>query len=109
MLHNVPLIMRTGEPTKLDTAEFGTLCKVTNTTGVIFYIQLSNDSENPRWTFVDCEDEEEACIRATELMPEWIKRERAEYKECMKVLEDISKVNPELLNPELKEDNNELD
>ena len=67
MLYNVPLITRTGEPSKLDTAEFGTLCKVTNATGVIYYIQLSNDSENPKWTYVDCEDEEDALFKASEL------------------------------------------
>lgn len=67
MLHNVPLITRTGEPSKLDTAEFGTLCKVTNSTGIVYYIQINKDAENPSWTYVDCEDESEAIRRAAEL------------------------------------------
>lgn len=63
----VKMITRFGEPTKLDTAEYGTLCKVANNLGVNYYIQMSKDSENPTWSFIPVEDEQEALERLKEI------------------------------------------
>jgi len=53
MINDVPMITRSSEPNKLDTAEMGTLCKVTSNNEVIYYIQVSSDSENPKWEKLD--------------------------------------------------------
>ena len=55
----VKVITRTGEPSKLDTAEYGTLCKVTNNLGINYYIQMNKDSENPTWSYINVDSEEE--------------------------------------------------
>ncbi len=44
-------IYRTSIPNKLDTAEFKTICKVTNPSdnSEQLYIQMSKDAEHPNW------------------------------------------------------------
>lgn len=46
-------ISRTSEPSKLDTASLGTVCKVSNANGIEFYIQTSHNEENPIWILID--------------------------------------------------------
>lgn len=46
------MIERYGEPSKMDTAPKGTLCKVANynTTDLIeFFLQINKDEESPNW------------------------------------------------------------
>lgn len=51
------LIYRYHQPTKLDTADYKCICKVSSSTQYNpseceYYIQLSLDSENPRWEII---------------------------------------------------------
>jgi hypothetical protein len=67
MLDNIPYITRISEPSDLDTAEYGTLCKVSNLSiPALFYMQTSTDAQNPRWLRLDGIQEEEALLRSTE-------------------------------------------
>lgn len=45
------IIYRVSEPTKLDTANYLTLCEVTGEKN-IFYIQMSKDCETPDWHYL---------------------------------------------------------
>jgi len=45
-----PIITRFGEPSKMDTAEFGTICRVsTNQESFDIYLQISHAQEEPNW------------------------------------------------------------
>ena len=67
MLDNIPYLTRISEPNALDTADYGTLCKVSNTsTPALFYLQVSTDSKNPRWLRLDKIQEDEAITRSIE-------------------------------------------
>lgn len=52
-MESVRIIKRYSEPTKMDTADYLTLCEVgadsVNWHYRTLYIQLSHDAENPRW------------------------------------------------------------
>ncbi len=51
------VIYRYEQPSKLDTANHLTLCMLF--TSQIYYIQMNQDSENPRWEYLGpCENEE---------------------------------------------------
>lgn len=68
MLDKVPYLVRSSEPNKLDTADFGTLCKVSNSSSEInYYIQMSSNSETPRWERLNALQESEAIIEALEI------------------------------------------
>jgi len=55
------MILRYGEPSRLDTAEFGTLCKVSNLDGLLdFYLQSSIDPEFPKWDKLYVNNENDA-------------------------------------------------
>jgi len=47
------VIHRSSPPTKLDTSDYKTVCIVNYFPDILFYVQLSHDSENPRWEKVD--------------------------------------------------------
>ena len=49
MNNALQVITRYGEPSKLDTANFLTLCKIPQDNLYKYYIQTSHDSENPKW------------------------------------------------------------
>ena len=63
------MILRYGEPSKMDTAEFGTLCKVSNLDGLLeFYLQSSIDPEYPKWDKLYAKNEEDAIRISYELI-----------------------------------------
>jgi len=63
------MILRYGEPSRLDTAEFGTLCKVSNMDGLLdFYLQSSIDPEFPKWDKLYVKNEDDAIRISQELM-----------------------------------------
>lgn len=68
---SVRIITRYNEPTKMDTANYLTLCEVgcnpDNILGHQFYIQISKDSENPRWEFLGYPGED-SFIKLIELL-----------------------------------------
>lgn len=66
-MHDVSYLIRTGEPSQLDTAEYGALCKVTNNVRTSYYIQISQDAENPKWALIETDSESEAFERANKL------------------------------------------
>ena len=48
------MIVRHGPPSRIDTAPYGTLCKVTNSTiKVEIYKQISQDEESPVWVLME--------------------------------------------------------
>lgn len=52
MLHDFPaLIERQAEPSYLDKAPYGVICKLKDKE--IYYRQESKDEENPRWLEID--------------------------------------------------------
>lgn len=63
----IKMITRTGEPSKLDTAEYGTICKVINNLGIIYYVQLNKDSDNPTWSFIDAKNDDEALDKTKDI------------------------------------------
>lgn len=45
-----PIVTRFGEPTKMDTARYGTICRVSSSPESFdIYLQISHDEENPTW------------------------------------------------------------
>ena len=47
------MIVRHGPPSKIDTAPFGTLCRVSNSTNKVeIYKQISNDEDDPHWILI---------------------------------------------------------
>ena len=63
------MLLRYGEPSKMDTADFGTLCKVTKMDGPSeFYVQLSQNAEDPKWAKLDTVKEEEAISKIIDLL-----------------------------------------
>jgi hypothetical protein len=63
--NDVRVIFRSIEPSKLDTANYKTLCRVANDT---FYIQLSQDAENPKWEYIGKMDSELILLRLIDLV-----------------------------------------
>lgn len=56
----VETIIRHGEPSKLDHAEYNTRCQVLHGQEYDLYIQTSKNEEDPMWDFIgtfDLEDE----------------------------------------------------
>lgn len=48
-----PIVTRFGEPSKMDTAQFGTICRVSsNPESFDIYLQISHAEEDPNWTFM---------------------------------------------------------
>lgn len=48
-----PIVTRFGEPGKMDTAQFGTICRVSSTPETFdIYLQISHDEEEPNWTYM---------------------------------------------------------
>lgn len=48
-----PIVTRFGEPSKMDTAKFGTMCRVSsNPESFDIYLQISHDEESPNWTYM---------------------------------------------------------
>jgi len=46
-------ITRFGEPTKMDTAKFKTICRVSSSPESFdIYLQISHDEEKPYWTYM---------------------------------------------------------
>jgi len=44
------MIVRFGEPSKMDMAPYKSLCKVANSSNTVeIYIQMSHDEDNPNW------------------------------------------------------------
>lgn len=44
------MIIRYGRPSKMDTAAYHTLCKVSNNSDTVeIYLQISHDEEDPTW------------------------------------------------------------
>jgi hypothetical protein len=68
MLNNIPYLIRSSEPNKFDTADYGTLCKVSYFCNEPFYyIQMNPDIENPKWIKLDAKDDKEAYNKMIEL------------------------------------------
>lgn len=57
------IITRHSEPTKLDTVDKLTLCRV----GEAWYIQLSDDIENPKWEYLG-NDIQDILLKAISLL-----------------------------------------
>ena len=68
----VRVITRYGEPSKLDTADFKALCRVIDETKDYcfhqFYIQLSRDSESPKWRLIGSLNNEEILLKLIDLL-----------------------------------------
>lgn len=48
------MIVRFGPPSKIDTAPFGTLCKVSNSSNKVeIYKQISHDEDAPHWILIE--------------------------------------------------------
>lgn len=48
------MIVRHGPPSNIDTAPYGTLCKVANSTNKVeIYKQMSHDEELPNWVLIE--------------------------------------------------------
>jgi len=48
-----PIVTRFGEPSKMDTAKFGTICRVSCTPESFdIYLQISHNEEDPNWTYM---------------------------------------------------------
>lgn len=48
-----PIVTRFGEPSKMDTAQFGTICRVSsNPESFDIYLQISHSEEEPNWTYM---------------------------------------------------------
>lgn len=61
------MIERFGEPSKMDTAPKGTLCKVCNHNSidtVEFFLQINSNEEDPNWISLGCfnKDDEDKLI-----------------------------------------------
>lgn len=58
MNSNLPAIVtRFGAPGKMDTAPFGTACRVSSAPEAFdIYLQISHDEEEPNWTFIGTYD-----------------------------------------------------
>lgn len=46
-------IIRIGEPSKLDHAPFGTLCKIIKGDEIDIYRQTSHNEEDPVWIYIE--------------------------------------------------------
>ncbi len=47
------IITRFGEPSKMDTAQFGTICRVSSSPESFdVYLQISHDEVDPNWTYM---------------------------------------------------------
>lgn len=47
------IITRFGEPSKMDTADFGTICRVSaSPESFDIYLQISHAQEDPNWTYM---------------------------------------------------------
>ncbi len=64
------VIYRYDQPSKLDTANYLTLCKVLLLSGSLnsYYIQMNHDQENPKWEYVGICDKEETLLNLIELL-----------------------------------------
>lgn len=52
-----PIITRFGEPSKMDIAKHGTICRVSRETESFdIYLQISHDEYEPRWTYMGSYD-----------------------------------------------------
>lgn len=49
---NQVMLLRYGEPSKLDQASFGTACKVTKEHTIELYLQMSKDECVPNWQLI---------------------------------------------------------
>ena len=49
---SLKIIYRQSEPTNQDTADYLALCRLGSVSSQEFYIQMSKDSENPRWEYL---------------------------------------------------------
>ena len=68
-LDKLRFISRKSQPSKLDTADYKTICKVTMSDfDTEFYIQLSRDSEHPNWGKLGTFDDEEMLLRIVDLI-----------------------------------------
>ena len=46
-----PMVTRFGQPSKMDTSPFGTICKVScHPNSFDIYLQISHDENEPNWT-----------------------------------------------------------
>lgn len=64
------VIIRHEEPNKNDTANYLTLCKCYKHghNEFEYYIQLSKDSENPKWEYLGCQDTEEILFKLIDFL-----------------------------------------
>lgn len=48
-----PIVTRFGEPSKMDTAHHGTICRVSRSPESFdIYLQTSHDEESPSWVYI---------------------------------------------------------
>ncbi len=49
---SINIIERFGEPSKMDSAPYGYVCKVTKKSSTDLYVQLSHNEESPNWNYL---------------------------------------------------------
>lgn len=63
------VIYRYDQPSKLDTVNYLTLCKVLSISGTAsYYIQLNHDQENPKWEYIGICEKEETLLNLISLL-----------------------------------------